>query len=112
MKKIIDEEKLRQLLEWLGALMLFTDRRDNIEISHQVAAEIVAVLSSLPEGKAGRPKAWTYDTEILAVFDMLWGTPLNALAKEIAKKTGQPEPSARRRLQELKKSRRFTNWRR
>jgi hypothetical protein len=105
-----DEESLRQLLEWLGALMRTTEAQDKIEISHAAAAEIVAILSSLPAGKAGRPKLWTFEIEISAIFKMLDGTPINVLAREIAKETGQLEPSARRRLRALKNSRRFKNW--
>ena len=75
-----------------------------------MAAEIVAILSSLPEGKAGRPKLWTYETEIRAIFGMLDGTPVNVVAREIAEETGQPERSARRRLRALKNSRRFKIW--
>jgi hypothetical protein len=108
--KVVDAEKLRQLLEFLGALVQTTDPRDNIEISHSMAAEIVAILSSLPEGKAGRPKQWTYKTEITAVLDMLGGKPVKKLAREIAEETGQPKTSAERRLRALKKSPRFTNW--
>ena len=92
--------------------MLFTEPPDKIEISHSAAAEIVAILSSLPAGKAGRPKLWTLDTEIRAIFSMLDGTPVNALAREIAKETRQPKLSAHRRLRELKKSSHFKNWRR
>ena len=38
---------------------------------------------------------------------MLDDTPINALAREIAKETGQPKRSAERRLRALKNSRRF-----
>ena len=69
-----------------------------------MAAEIVAILSSLPEGKAGRPKQWTAETEIHAIFGMLNGVPVKQLARDIAKETGQPMTSAERRLRALKKS--------
>ena len=108
--KAVDKENLRDLLVWLRATMLNTDPQDNIEIPHSAAAEIVAVLSSLPPGKAGRPRQWSLETEIRAIFSLLDGTPVKALAREIAKETGQPELSARRRLQELKKSSHFKNW--
>ena len=108
--KNVDTEKLRQLLEWLGALVQTTDPQDKIEISHSFAAEIVTILSSLPEGKAGRPKLWTYETEIRAILRMLDDTSINALAREIAKETGQPKRSAERRLRALKNSRRFKIW--
>ena len=104
-----DEENVRQLLELLGALLLMTDGSDKIEIPHAMAAEIVAILSALPEGKAGRPKQWTDETEIRAIFRMLDGAPVNAVAREIAEETGQPESSAGRRLRALKNSRRFKN---
>ena len=110
--KAVDKENLRDLLVWLRATMLNTGPPDKIEIPHSAAAEIVAVLSSLPLGKAGRPKLWSLDTEIRAIFSLLDGKSVKALAREIAKETRQPEPSARRRLQELKKSRHFENWRR
>jgi hypothetical protein len=110
--KAVDEENLRDLLVWLGATMLTTEPHDKITIPNSAAAEIVAILSSLPPGKAGRPKQWSLKTEIRAIFSLLSGTPVNFLAREIAKETGQPEPSARRRLQELKKSSQFKNWRR
>jgi hypothetical protein len=109
--KAVDKENLRDLLVWLGATMLYTDPQDKIEIPHSAAAEIVAILSSLRPGKAGRPKQWSLDTEIRAIFSLLDGTPVKALAKKIAKETRQPESSARRRLQELKKSSHFKNWR-
>lgn len=107
-----DKENLRDLLVWLGATMLNTEPHDKITIPHSAAAEIVAVLSSLPPGKAGRPKRWSLEIEIHAIFSLLRGTRVNVLAREIAKATGQPESSARRRLQELKKSSQFKNWRR
>ena len=50
---------MRQLLEYFGMLLLTTEPQNDIEISHAMAAEIVAILSSLPEGKRGRPKQWT-----------------------------------------------------
>ena len=108
--RAVGGENLRDLLVWLRATMLNTDPQDKIEIPHSAAAEIVAVLSSLPPGKAGRPKQWSLETEIRAIFSLLDGTPVKALAREIAKETGQPELSARRRLQELKKSSHFKNW--
>jgi hypothetical protein len=110
--KNVDKEKLRQLLEWLGALVQTTDLQDKIEISHSFAAEIVAILSSLPEGRAGRPKLWTYETEIRAILRMLDGAKVKALAREIAEETGQLETSAERRLWALKDSRRFKIWQR
>ena len=106
----MNEEKLRQLLEFLGALVHTTEPQDTIEISHSMATEIIAILSSLPRGKAGRPKLWTYETEIVAVLRMLDGAPVNALAREIAEETGQPKRSAERRLRALKNSRRFKIW--
>jgi hypothetical protein len=105
-----DAEKLRQLLEVLGALVQTTDPKDEITISHAFAADIVAVLSALPEGKKGRPKQWTYETEIRAILRMLDDAHVNALAREIAKETGQRVNSAERRLRALKKSPRFKNW--
>jgi hypothetical protein len=107
-----DAENLRQVLEWLGAQLLMIEPHDKIEISHVMAKEIVAILSSLPPGKAGRPKQWTHETEIRAVLRMVDGTPVKQLAREIAKETGQPKTSAERRLRALKKSPRFTNWKR
>ena len=110
--KAVDAEELRRLLEVLGAQVRTTDPKDEITISHAFAASIVAVLSALPEGKKGRPKQWTYETEIDAIFRMLGGAKVNALAREIAKETDQPVTSAVRRLRALKKSRRFTIWKR
>jgi hypothetical protein len=105
-------ETVREILEWLGAKLLTTESNVDIEISHAMAAEIVAILSSLPAGKAGRPKQWTAATEIRAVLSLLDGTPVNVLAREIAAETGQLERSAERRLRAMKQSRRYTNWRR
>ena len=110
--KAVDKENLRHLLVWLRATMLNTDPQDKIEIPRSAAAEIVAILSSLPPGKAGRPKQWSLETEIHAIFSLLDGKSVKALAREIAKETRQPELSARRRLQELKNSSHFKNWRR
>ena len=56
-------ETVREILEWLGAKLLMTEPNADIEISHAMAADIVAILSSLPAGKAGRPKQWTAETE-------------------------------------------------
>ena len=106
-----DKESLRDLLVWLHVAMRNTDPHDKIEITHSAAAEIVAILSSLPEGKAGRPKQWSLETEIRAIFSLLDGRSVEALAKEIAKDTGQPKSSARRRLQQLKNSSQFKAWR-
>ena len=108
--KAVDEENLRDLLVWLGAAVLNTEPHDKIEIPHSAAAEIVAILSSLPPGKAGRPKQWSLETEISAIFSLLRGTPVNVLAREIAEETGQPENSARRRVQQLKNSSHFKSW--
>ena len=107
-----DAEKLRQVLECLGAQLLMTEQPDNIEISRAMATEIVAILSSLPAGKAGLPKQWTFETQLRAVLRMIDGTSVNQLAREIAQETGQPKTSAERRLRALKKSPRFTNWER
>jgi hypothetical protein len=106
----VDEEKLRQLLEWLGAQLLTTDPQYNIELSHAAVAQIVAILSSLPEGKRKRPKQWTHEIEIRAIFDMLNGKAVDVLAGEIAAETGQNVRSAERRLWALKDSRRFKIW--
>lgn len=110
--KAVDGEDLRDLLVWLGATMLFTEQPNKIEIPRSAAAKIVAILSSLPPGKAGRPKLWSLETEIGAIFSLLDGRPVKALAREIAKDTGQPERSALRRLQQLKNSSHFKAWRR
>ena len=109
MKRDIDPERVRELLEWLGALMLNADRGE-ITISTTVAGEIVDILSSLPEGKIGRPKAWTFDVEIEAIFDMLGGKSVEDTARWIVEKTGQNEASAIRRLWALRDSPRFKNW--
>ena len=98
------------MLDWLGAQLLMTEPQDKIEISHAMAAEIVAILSSLPAGRAGVPKLWTPETQLRAIFRMLDGTPINAVAREIAEETGQPKRSAERRLRALKNSRRFKIW--
>ena len=42
---------------------------------------------------------------------MLDGKPIRGLAREIAEKTGQPVPSVRRRLQEMKAGGRFKRMR-
>ena len=107
-----DKESLRDLLVWLHVAMRNTDPHDKIEITHSAAAEIVAILSSLPPGKVSRPKLRSLETEMHAIFSLLNGTKVNALAREIAKKSGQPKDSVRRRLQELKKSSHFKNWQR
>ena len=104
------DEKLRSLVDLLGAFLLTTEPPDQIEIPRAAAAEIVAILSSLPAGKVGRPKKWTAETEICAIFGMLGDVPVNKLARQIAKETGQPMRSAQRRLRALKKSPQFTNW--
>ena len=98
-----------------------------------MVGEIVAILSSTPAGKAGRqkpwtaeivsraifhlpkagrPKPWTAEIEIRAIFRMLNGRPVNELAREIAKETGQPSPAPAAGCGQLKKSSRFKNWRR
>ena len=105
-----DDEKLREHLDWLGVTLLMTEPDDQITIPYWVVGEIVAALSSTPAGKAGRPKCWTAEIESRAILRLLDGRPVNALAREIAKETGQSESSARRRLRQLKKSSRFKNW--
>ena len=110
--KPVDEVNPRDLLIWLGATLLFTEPDDDkIEIPRSAAAEIVAILSSLPPGKVSRPKLRSLETEMHAIFSLLNGTKVNALAREIAKDTGQPKSSARRRLQQLKNSSQFKAWR-
>ena len=104
-----DPEQVRQLLEWLGALILHADRGE-ITISTQAASRIVDILSSLPEGKIGRPKAWTYSIESEAIFDMLGGKSVNLVAREIAEKTGQKMETAERRLWALRETPRFKGW--
>lgn len=105
-----DPEHVRELLEWLGSRLLYDEQDRPIELSRRVVEAIVAILSSLPAGRKGRPKQWDYNTEITAIFDMLGGKPVNDVAHEITERTGQSEASAQRRLWELRKTRRFTNW--
>ena len=87
-----------------------TEPQDKIEISHSMAAEIVAILSSLPAGKAGLPKLWTYETQLRAIFACSTARRSTTVAREIAEETGQPKGSAERRLRALKNSTRFKNW--
>jgi len=102
----------REIAEYLSALLLTSDASENIELSRSTVAQIVSFVGATPEGRTELPKEWTHETEVRAIFDMLHDKPINVLAREIAAETGQLESSADRRLRALKKSKRFTDWRR
>jgi hypothetical protein len=132
MTEPVDDTRLREIagqfkaeiligiLESLGArastLLLPVDEQierwrseGQICISLEIADTLAAALHSLPQKRAG--KLWSTTIESHALFDLLDGKPIRGLAREIAEKTGQPVPSVRRRLQEMKAGGRFKRMR-
>ena len=77
---------------------------DYFTIPRWAADLIVDALRSLPKGTPGRPDLWSPAVETQAVIGLLNDRPIHATAREIAELTGQPEGSARRRLQKMNKS--------
>ncbi len=99
-----DPERVRSLLGWLSAQLLMVDQPYKIELSHEAVRDIVKILAALPESKIARPKEWTHEIEIRAIFDMLDDKSVEETARWIVEETGQDEASAIRRLWDLKES--------
>jgi hypothetical protein len=97
---------LQNAIEWYEA------SEKGVTISPAAAEGILAILRALPHSTPkGRPKPWTYFDEQHALKALLADAKVNELAREMARRTGQSEPSARRRLREMKASDRLKELR-
>ena len=84
---------------------------DYVTIPRLAAVMIASYLRSMPKGTSGRPDLWSSKIEEHAVSGLLFDRPIRALAREISEVTGQPEGSARRRLQKMNKCKRLKDLR-
>ena len=76
-----------------------------VGISPAVAEGILTILRALPKSRPkGRPTEWTYFDEQHALRALLRGAEVNELAREMVRRTGQEESSARRRLRQMKRA--------
>ena len=73
-----------------------------VYIPAAIADMIAAALLAVPRKRTGRRRLWLDRVYYAALLDLAAGKEVNVVAREIAKATGQPEGSCRRRLQELK----------
>ena len=105
-----DPDRVRSLVGWLTIRLINNEPDQSIELSHDVVREIVDILGALPEAKVAQPKEWTHEIEAEAILDMLGGKSVSATARWIAEQTNQDVGTADRRLRELRKSPKFTDW--
>ena len=74
-----------------------------VYIPAAIADMIAAALLAVPRKRTGRRRLWLDRVHYAALLDLAAGKEVNVVAREIAKATGQPEGSCRRRLQEFKR---------